>query len=446
MKVSKWMWGVILLGIGFRIVLFLFQSNPAGDDGLRYLTETINLVDYGVFSTSSQVIPPPPAAHDLPLFPAIMSIFYWITGSVSVTQLLAGFFNLLLVCGSTFFLCSLLRTKPFEFSDKAIALAAFVFLFMPESFVYSLFHMPDQTAVFFVVLMLWSYFRGCYFTPKYHIGTFLASVGAIYSKPICIPLCIALICAIPLLQKGRWWKRVLLVVLGLCVMGGAMVPWVVRNKLAFGTSGLTSISGTNLYSCNWGWYVNSLPLEQQNIFKAEMAQFEDSIRDYDLMERSKLQGDFAREHILDNLGGYLLFTLKKHPRLYMGTGTIATFRYLGCDDICHAINKSLGLYVQEKEKVSCSRGDVYIGKVAQGTALLLLLSCYIIVFVGIVRGYFTPTPFLAYLCPLLCLVFLALVIGPVTATRYRFIMNPFLAILAAYAIGVSNNRQVNNQP
>ncbi len=434
MKASKWMWGVILAGVGIRIALFLFQKNPAGDDGLRYLTEAINLVDHGVFSTSNDLVLPPPAAHDMPLFPAIMAVFYWLTGSVAWTQILAGLFNLILVCASVFFLCSMLRQKPFAFIDKAIAVAVFVFFFMPESFVYSLFHMPDQTAVFFVVLMLWCYFRGCSLSAKYHIGTFLAAVGAIYSKPICIPLCVALICAMPLLQKGRWWKRGLLVVAGLFVLGGSMVPWVMRNKMAFGTPGLTSISGTNLYGCNWGWYVNSLPNELQWKQKNEMRDFQETIKELDLMARSKRQGEFAKNRILGNLGGYTLFTVKKHPRLYLGTGTIALFRYLGRDDVCCAFNKSMNLAVQEKEDVPYAQTAAFAGKAVQGTMILLLLGCYAVVCVGLVRGAFRPSPFVAWLCPVLCLLLLALVIGPVVATRYRFIMIPFFAILAAYAV------------
>ncbi len=439
MKASKWLWGVVLTGIGIRLTLFLFQENPAGDDGLRYLTESINLIDHGVFSTDSQLVPPPPSPHDMPLFPAVMAVFYWLTGSVVRTQILAGGLNLLLVCGSVFFLCSMLRRKPFEFSDKAIALSAFVFLFMPESFVYSLFHMPDQTAVFFVVLMLWCYFRGCCCSPKYHFGTFFAAVGAIYSKPICIPLCVALICAVPLLQKGCWWKRGLLVVSGLLILGVFMMPWVMRNKAVFGTPGLTSISGTNLYGCNWGWYVNGLPEAEQAKLKSEMVDFQETIKDFDLMKRSKLQGDFAKDHILKNFGGYLLFTLKKHPRLYFGTGTIALFRYLGRDDICYALNKSMDMTVQEydsprERKVAYTQFAAFVGKVAQGVMLLFLFGCYALVGIGLARGAFRQTPFVVWLCPVLCLLLLALVIGPVVATRYRFIMHPFLAMLAAYAV------------
>ncbi len=44
------------------------------------------------------------------------------------------------------------------------------------------------------------------------------------------------------------------------------------------------------------------------------------------------------------------------------------------------------------------------------------------------------TRIFVFLCPVLCLLLLAIVIGPVTATRYRFVMHPFLAILAAFAL------------
>ncbi len=173
MKASRWILSVALLGIGLRVLLFLFQDNPQGDDGLRYLTESLNLVDHGVFSTDATRMPRTPSAHDLPLYPAIMGVFYWMTNSVGATQIMAGAFNLTLVVGCVFLLCSMLRNKPFCFTDKAIAVSLFVFLFMPESFVYSLFHMPDQLAVFCVVLMLWFYFKGCFLDSKYHVVPFV---------------------------------------------------------------------------------------------------------------------------------------------------------------------------------------------------------------------------------------------------------------------------------
>ncbi len=180
--------------------------------------------------------------------------------------------------------------------------------------------------------------------------------------------------------------------------------------------------------------MNSLPEAEQSQLKSEMADFQDEIKDYDLMKRSKLQGKFAKEKILENLGGYLLFTMKKHPRLYAGTGTIALFRYLGRDDICFALNDSMKLAVPENEKTTYTQHAAFFGKITQGVMLLLLFGCYVLVGIGVVKGSFRQMPFVAWLCPILCLLLLALVIGPVTATRYRFIMNPFFALLTAYAV------------
>ena len=67
-KVLKW---VVVCGIGLRIILWFFQSAPEGDDGMRYLTESLNIVRHGVFSTGEGDAPLP-SAHDMPLWPAIM--------------------------------------------------------------------------------------------------------------------------------------------------------------------------------------------------------------------------------------------------------------------------------------------------------------------------------------------------------------------------------------
>ena len=74
----------------------------------------------------------------------------------------------------------------------------------------------------------------------------------------------------------------------------------------------------------------------------------------------------------------------------------------------------------------------------------MILSCgYILVVVGAFKGFKAAMSsdkaerfdkIIILLCPILSLVLLAIVIGPITATRYRFIMIPFFAILAGYAL------------
>ena len=101
MKGSKLLRWIIVSGIGLRIILWLFQSAPEGDDGMRYLTESLNIVRHAVFSTGVSDVPLP-SAHDMPFWPAIMALVYWLTNSVVVTQYIAGAVNILFMAASVF--------------------------------------------------------------------------------------------------------------------------------------------------------------------------------------------------------------------------------------------------------------------------------------------------------------------------------------------------------
>lgn len=74
-----------------------------------------------------------------------------------------------------------------------------------------------------------------------------------------------------------------------------------------------------------------------------MKRFETSIQADDLMVQSQKKGAYAKERILAHLPQYGLFTLKRHPRLYGGTGTVALFRYLGLERICNCLDVSCGV-------------------------------------------------------------------------------------------------------
>lgn len=444
MKVSKLMI-VIVVGILLRCLLWAFQVDPAGDDGARYLTESINMVDYGVFSTdvaSDENAVPQPSAHDLPLWPTMMAIIYKIAHSVRATQYIAGIVNIVLMCGAVWFLVSMLRRAPFDLSERSIAIGCFVFLFMPDSVIYSLFHMPDMTAVFFVTTGLWSFYR---FIERRNIldcAIYAISAGlAIYSKPICIPLFGAFTVSMLLVLKERIIYRVACVTSICVIMGVMLTPWVIRNEKAFGTPGLTTISGTNLYNCNWGWMVDRMPEREMLACKARMAEFEASIDGVDKMKSSKLQGAFAKRELLSHIGQYGLFTLRAHPRLYVGTGTVALLRYLGLDSCCYALDDlwGSGNHAPNDERVPYGKIQIVVSCTIQIISWIILVLGYALVSVGsfkLIKDVFTNWSMerLVIISPLLSLILLALIIGPVTATRYRFIMIPFFAIIASLAV------------
>lgn len=447
MKVSKNILWVVGLGIGLRALLWCFQATPEGDDGLRYLSESVNMVKYGVFSAASFLElhgTPTPSAHDLPLWPSIMALVYWATESIRATQYIAGAINILFCFCAALLLILLLRHKPFEFTDRQVIAALCVYLFMPDSVMYSLFHMPDQLAVTSILLSLCFLFRGVYCNQWYLIGAALSFVIAIYAKPICIPLSMALILSLVLLLRCAIWKRIVLIVALLLCIGACLYPWVVRNKMAFGTSGLTSISGTNLYGCNWGRLVATFSEKKQWQEKSEMRIFEESIANDDLMLRSKKQGEYARRKIMAHLSEYAIFTMKTHPRMYAGTGTVAMFRYLGCESISNCLDGMFGAKNVKGDVIlpveHYSIREKIIGAGVQLVSWLVLSIGYSLVLIGLVNGARWAVAnanrydkVLVFLCPVLSLVLLAAVIGPITATRYRFVMIPFFSIVAGYS-------------
>ena len=430
MRVNKLLKCLIIIGIGLRVVLWCCQSSPQGDDGMRYLREGINMVEHRVFSTVNSENPPP-SAHDMPLWPSIMAVVYWFSNSVKATQYIAGMINIVLVLGSVMLLVSMLRHKPLLFNDKQIAISVGLLLFLPDSIIYSLFHMPDQLAVFAVIVALWFYFRGGADDWRYFIGAAFAFVVSIYTKPICLPLTVAFIAAIPFVAHTSWKNRLLIVVVGIGIVSLGLCPWI--------------------YGCNWGRLVDTLPDSEKNTVMADMLRFDSEIAGYDLMKRSQMQGDYAKRKILAHLPEYCIYTAKKHPRLYAGTGTVALLRYLGLERTCDALDAMWGSnnargYAPVYEKPYTFTEKV-LGGGLQIVSWGVLMIGYIVVVIGIFKGLRNALllrdesrreRIMVVLCPILSLLLLAVVIGPITNTRYRFIMIPFLAMLSGYAV---KNRQ-----
>lgn len=435
MKASEaWLLAVVIAGLLLRLTLWCCQANPAGDDGERYYAESRNLVEHGVFSTAGEGESVAPDAHDLPLWPGTMAALLWATGSKAITVRLAGLLNIALMAGAVAFLVTLLGRKPFECGTTGKALGAAVLLFMPESVPYSLFHMPDAMALCFLCGALAFYFRGVYGTRRWLLGAALLFALAILSKPICLPMAGAFLAMLLVVLPSSLPRRVGWMAACAAIVALSLTPWVIRNKVAFGTAGLTTISGTNLYGCNWGWMVKQWPETKRTEALRQNVEIEAQTEGLDKMARSKALGAYARDQLIGHLGDYLWFTVCRHPRLYVGTGTIALLRYLGADGACAALGAE---HISPTVKVT--PGDKAVAWLVQGGSLLLLLALYLTMaagaFLGLRRamrsGRWLSTETVAWGCAIGGVLLLAVVIGPVTATRYRFVMLPFFALLAA---------------
>ena len=427
---------LITLATGLRIIMFAFQYNPCGDDGARYFQETRNLVYHHVFSSLQDGAP---TAHDLPLWPALMAVFLRISDSESCAILMAGLTNLLLFCGCIHLLMNILRDAPFYCDSNGVAYALLIFMFMPGSFCYSLFIMPDQIAVFLLLLGLRFYYLGIFHTENRLYGTAAAWGAAILAKPICLPLTCAFFIALLFVLKGSIFRRVATVLAVFAISAAILSPWIIRNKHVFGTAGLTTISGTNLYQCNWKWMLSSWSGSKKKTAEEADARFEAELKKNhpDPIAASRAYEKYARHQILSHLPDYCLYTLKAHPRLYCGSGIAAFLSYF--TDIDY--QKKHGFFSRKP-----GTGILRYGVIAALVVLsfLWLAACYAIILLGTATAAkyimavrrkhprYGKKMLTGYLSVLMSLALIALVLGPVVTTRYRFIMIPFFAVLASY--------------
>ena len=120
---------------------------------------------------------------------------------------------------------------------------------------------------------------------------------------------------------------------------------------------------------------------------------------------------------------------------------MALFRFLGRNAECYALDDlwGSGNHAPDEPRVPYTRTNTIIGCAVQIVSWAILLGGYLFVILGLlnaVRGLPKVVGWqnrLLMLCPFLCVVLLAIVIGPITATRYRFVMIPFFAMLAAFS-------------
>jgi hypothetical protein len=122
-----------------------------------------------------------------------------------------------------------------------------------------------------------------------------------------------------------------------------VAPWLVRNYVAFGVLGISPITGTNLLNINYSYLLEDMgvpnvqevlaPKESELVAAVPRARKSDGPRG--------LLSTFARRELLTHWKQYTVTTFKRHPRLYAGTGAIATLRLFGDAEGVAALEKAI---------------------------------------------------------------------------------------------------------
>jgi len=423
---------LVVLGAALflRLLLWSFQSNAAGDDGERYYLEGLNWATYGVFSASPVLHGAPlPTAHDMPLFPGLIAVLLKIFSSKTIVVHLIGLLNILFFTGYVLnvMLCARLLFR----EQKPILIAGTISAVLPESVVYSLFYMPESLYLFLsslaTGLLILSVVEQ---RPIAMICAMVCQSLAVLTKPIGIPYMAFMVLIYFVFSAFTIKKRMMICCFSVGIALTCLMPWFIRNYRAFGHVGLTTISGTNLYCCNYQYMLEDMNPEKRTLIQkrnAESVAYADSCN---LMLRSKILGKVAGMEISGNPVDYAHTLIFRHPHLYMGTGTVALLRYLGYFDAHDA---------PDTDRILKNFGAPLV---VQLISWLILGMCYCLCGYGLInvfrsalhdilnRRWVTSSNFsVLFLCG--SLVLFALVIGPVTATRYRVVMGLFISLLAA---------------
>jgi hypothetical protein len=405
-----------------RVLLVVFAGSLSGDDGNRYLSEAVNLWRHGTFSTEAGEHPAP-TAHDVPLFPLLMTAFLVAGGSTMVAATMTCLANCVFFSAAAAGVYDLARLVSGSHFTAILAMA--IFGLLPEAIPYSVFHMPDSM---FLALLVWSLVAFVRFLRTGAPGplrvSFLLWGLSVLVKPISLYFGVVL----ALLAVVRV-RRVAVVVLGLMAGYSVLVPWLARNYVRFGVAGISSIGGTNLFHWNYRYMVEDMGVpDAGRVLAVQEARATAAIppgRD-NPMVRASVLGALAVREVLSHPGQYIASVLKRHPRLYAGTGSIATLRLLGDTRSAVSMEGALAGQLPWRE-VPARAIALQIGSWA------LALAAYLAAAVGTVR-LCRRGDWLPLIVVLSTVVYFAVLIGPVTSTRYRIPMAPALAVLAACGV------------
>ena len=387
--------------------------------------------DFGVFS-ADRGIPPHPDAFDLPLFPFILSSLLRLLPDIPTAMRVASALNAVFftaACAGLFGLARLL--------SGGTALAIFtvaLYAAFPETWPYSLFHMPDSM---FVFVFLWSILLLAAFFKTGRLEMLVSAFGLLALSTLIKPASLffgfvfAFWCLLFWPRKEAVWRRFAWISCGFVLQAAVFSPWLARNQTDFGHPVLTTITGINYFRENYRMLLeDTRPNEAKAVLEAqeEAARLKAGAAWSNPVDQANLLGQIASRELKANFGSYFKTVAKRHPRLYLGTGSVALLRLLGDDADTAALEQW-----QSHPSLAGARDIPAKVIVLQLAAWGILCLAYLAALAGTV-ALLRRKDWLPLAVNVLPLLYFAAAVGPMTYTRYRMPMAPFFAMLASYGV------------
>ncbi|RJP28053.1 MAG: phospholipid carrier-dependent glycosyltransferase [Candidatus Omnitrophota bacterium] len=413
-----------------RFILVIAGQDLMGDDGFQYLTRAENYLKYGILSPDradsfrNQFI-------DSPLYPILLSCFLRVLNSkiaaVRSICMLNSVFFILAAC-AVFFLAYRLSKK---YLVALFSLA--VFGMMPEGFVYSILNMPDSM---FLAFFIWSnyffvsYF-GCNRWRRLALASFLLGMSVLI-KPISLLFILVYVVLIISFDKNDFRRRVKIAVLCILVQMFTLSPWLIRNYHVYKEIFFSTKKDIHLYYYDYRFILEDIygkeaagsMIEQKarEIFSNIDVNSRDSVKAIHVL------GGFAKKEIFSNFSSYATLLIKRHPRLYFGTGTVQLLTLTGDASGAQALYE----FGRQPALSMLRRLPVYV-MTLQLFSWILLFLIYLLSIAGLMRIIVKRKWETLVLLSLSFLYFVILV-GPATHTRYRFDFSYLFAILCGFVL------------
>lgn len=320
---SRGVTAVLGVCILFRLLFFLLVGSWQPEvqdkiilqkDALGYHTIAVNLLEHGIFSrTTIGEMPQAPTAYRTPGYPLVIYLFYTVFGIKPWLVIFAQIFVEAATC------LLMLITFRRLFGSVAGYAAALLYATDPISILHSNRLLTESLFTFLGALLLYFMVRLYGSLPR---GTgYAAIVGIvtgylILTRPVGLLLPPVLLFFLYLWLRPQWKP---FLKLGAVLAAGVLLtltPWLIRNKMTFGTFSFTSFTGHQMLLWNVGFWRSSVEGKPFEELRAEYKQATDEamIRDgvdpEDEFKRSDYYARMALDIIKQDPAGYL----KTFPR------------------------------------------------------------------------------------------------------------------------------------
>jgi hypothetical protein len=410
-----------------RIILIAFANRLNIHDADRYLQEAANLLQYGTLSGNTGPNPQP-LAHDLPGYPLLLSLLMLAFNHMWLVLRVAAVVNACAFTGVALLVYRLLTVLGNTRLHAASAML--LFALFPESLPFSVFVMPE---CIFMLCFLGSVFVAVNYLLEPRKGALQLAFALLGCSAMLKPVSLGFAAVLVVTVLIRFWPKpqmrrtvMLAVASGLLLEAAICSPWVLRNYRLFGSASFTTLTGSNLFWFNYRYMLldKGLPDAQvEAMLNEEMKRVAAETPDWDtnIFVQSRVLTKMVIAKIAADPIAYAKTVIKRYPNLYGGTGAL---------DLIDMIVARPRPPIARLEQVYSDHAALQPLRIALS---VLLCTMYVLIIAGtivLIRKHSWQVLLLAWIP----IMYFSALYGPVTSSRYRFVLTPFFALLASYGL------------